>query len=442
MDENAFPGVDNARHAQLAAQRAKRPPVDRAVLEMLDNANIDSPVRERLLGMHKKAIQGSSPVRFSAKRALRALNGGSPARRRKHSRYAPEAYAALLRSPLPLARLKCLRAAIASESQVWVTKFLAAGAYDAIVHRIEDICALGWREESHEAMLHELVRCVLALATSEPGRKALVESIPRPFVQLAELLFHGLRPSSLATRRHIVECLLLLSRLDVPAAGVDEIISRVVRDTNGNALAQARVLGVPRGAQFALALLHSVSDAGDMVAFLQVARPRVLRLYVKELDQTCSEFFWVFCHPENAVWDADCANVAAARAPRAPDSMTAGVEWEAMAYITAHLRLLNAFADIIGHTEALSDDLVESGIVPVLDTLRKSSQTYYAELHAELACLARWLAPKEAYTDNTYARTTPASLAMLAPAAPDEPAPTIRHVRVSRVHIVTPQHTL
>lgn len=379
-------------------------PVDRGVLEMLDNVQIASPVRERLIGMHKKASPRAPPMRFSAQRALRAFHG-SPVRRRKHSRFAPEAYAALLRTPVPVARIKCLRVAIATESPAWIDKFIASGAVEALISRIYSLCDLRWREENDECMLHEHIRCVLALATSAQGRHALAECAPAPFQRLAELLFKGTRPAALSTRRYIVECLILLTNLDVRAVSVDAMVCEIVQQVPAHALSQARALSVPRGPQLALALLHTVDSETDTVYFLQCTRPRVLRAFVGELMQVCSEFFWIFCHHSNTVWDADGDACASARAPRVPNGITASVEFDAMSYITAHLRLLNALASALGHKQALSDDLTASGIVPVLDTLRRASQAYYSELHIELAHLARWLAPRDDSPDVTRART-------------------------------------
>ena len=412
MDENATAGPAVVHTAQ---------PIDRGVLEILDNAQINSPMRERLLCMHKKSGIHASPVRFSAQHALRAFQG-SPVRRRKHSRYAPEAYAALLRATVPVGRIKCLRTAIASESPAWIKKFLAAGAAEALVHRIDDICALNWREDADETMLHELVRCVLALGTSEPGRVALAAQAPNPFLQLSELLFRGMRPAALSTRRHIIECLQLLTRLDVIVAVVDAMVSQIVCQVPAHALRQARVLGVPRGVQLAFALMHSADSCGsDKVPFLRCERPRVLRDYCNELTNTAAEFFWVFCHPENEVWDANGDECAAARAPRAPSSITASVEWDAMAYLTAHLGLLNTLARALGHTEALSDELLGSGFAQVPNKLRRASQTYYADLHVELAHLARWLAPRDEVASPDSAphapKSVPMSPTMLAPPA-------------------------
>lgn len=403
-----------------ATATAMDAPVDRGVLEMLDNVQLTSPVRERLIGMHKKASPRPPPMRFSAQRALRAFQG-SPVRRRKHSRFAPEAYAALLRTPVPVARIKCLRVAIATESPAWIDKFLASGAAEALISRISSLCELRWREENDECMLHEHIRCVLALATSAQGRRALAESAPAPFKQLAELLFRGTRPAALSTRRYIVECLILLTTLDVRAVSVDAMVCELVQQVPAHALSQARALSVPRGPQLALALLHTVDSDTDTVYFLQCTRPRVLRAFVGELMQVCTEFFWIFCHHSNAVWDADGDACASARAPRAPDGITASVEFDAMSYITAHLRLLNALAGALGHTQALSDDLVASGIVPVLDTLRRASQAYYSGLHIELAHLARWLAPRDGSPGAGRAHTRTA-----APAA--APGATIRRV--------------
>lgn len=72
--------------------------------------------------------------------------------------------------------------------------------------------------------------------------------------------------------------------------------------------------------------------------------PRIYKTYLQELSDLCRDYFWVFCHPNNTIWNLDETDEGKVERPRAPGGMTGGVEFEAMSYMTAQFRLLNAIA--------------------------------------------------------------------------------------------------
>jgi len=75
-------------------------------------------------------------------------------------------------------------------------------------------------EEQHDdQLLHELLRCLKALSTSEIGCFALRSSCPTPFVQLVSLLYSDKRPGDVPTRQLIVDLLMILFDLYPPEAG-------------------------------------------------------------------------------------------------------------------------------------------------------------------------------------------------------------------------------
>lgn len=45
------------------------------------------------------------------------------------------------------------------------------------------------------------------------------------------------------------------------------------------------------------------------------------------------DYFWVFCHPTNTIWDLAQTDEERVEKPRAPGGMTGGVEFEAMTYM-------------------------------------------------------------------------------------------------------------
>lgn len=60
--------------------------------------------------------------------------------------------------------------------------------------------------------------------------------------------------------------------------------------------------------------------------------PRIFKVYLQELSDICRDYFWVFCHPNNTLWNLNDTDEAKVEKPRAPGGMTGGVEFEAMTY--------------------------------------------------------------------------------------------------------------
>ena len=63
--------------------------------------------------------------------------------------------------------------------------------------------------------------------------------------------------------------------------------------------------------------------------------PRIYKTYLQELSDVCRDYFWVFCHPNNMIWELDQTDEAKVEKPRAPGGMTGGVEFEAMSYMVS-----------------------------------------------------------------------------------------------------------
>lgn len=73
-------------------------------------------------------------------------------------------------SRLDVAQVKRMRAVLSSESPTWIGEFVEEGGYAAMVTRLKELLNLEWREEQHDdQLLHELLRCFVALSTTEVG---------------------------------------------------------------------------------------------------------------------------------------------------------------------------------------------------------------------------------------------------------------------------------
>lgn len=71
-------------------------------------------------------------------------------------------------SRLDVAQVKRMRAVLSSESPVWISEFVEEGGYSAMVTRLKELLSLEWREEQHDdQLLHELLRCFIALSTTD-----------------------------------------------------------------------------------------------------------------------------------------------------------------------------------------------------------------------------------------------------------------------------------
>ncbi|KAH9995651.1 armadillo-type protein [Russula compacta] len=303
--------------------------------------------------------------------------------------------------------VKKLRLFLRNEAASWSQDFLKAGGYSALLTRLNELLEVEWREEQHDdQLLHELLRCLKALSTSEIGCFALRSSCPTPFVQLASLLYSDKKPGDVATRQLIADLFLILFELyppsSLPAVGSvpprREVWETTPRHTISlpyphrtlySLLRSLLLTPAPRAAEAPEVPLspHEFIDA--------LHRPRIYRNYLQELSDICRDYFWIFCHPNNAIWVLAETDETRVEKPRAPGGMTGGVEFEAMSYLTTHFRLLNAFVKTAQDLNMpkehelsayqLHVDLFLSGIERIILIARKASTTYYPTLHLEIA---------------------------------------------------------
>ncbi|GBE87862.1 hypothetical protein SCP_1200870 [Sparassis crispa] len=344
-------------------------------------------------------------------------------KRARASSVSPGKYCNILRgnssTSLEVDSVKKLRLLLRNEATTWTEEFLEQGGYGALLTRLTEILEVEWREEQHDdQMLHELLRCVKALSTSAIGCAALRDSCPSPYFQLIHLLYSDKKPGDVGTRQLILELLLLLFELypssSLPSSGspittaFSYMRSRSI-PWEADARAQSSnliTLPAPHASLFSFirALLltpapppaEAPGPAVEPHAFIEeLHRHRIYKTYLQELNDICRDFFWVFCHPNNAVWNLDETDEAKVEKPRAPGGMTGGVEFEAMGYMTTHFRFINAIAALVqdmnlpqSHEHSayqFHNDMFLSGIERILLMARKASTTYYPTLHLEIA---------------------------------------------------------
>jgi hypothetical protein len=191
-------------------------------------------------------------------------------------------------------------------------------------------------------MLHELLRCLKGLSTSEIGCFALRSSAPTPWTQLISLLYSDKKPGDVACRQVIVDLLIGLFDL-YPPSSLPASTSR-----RSHSSSSPPTLPAPHESVFAFvrALLLTPAPAPaegptnpvSPHAFIDALhQPRIYKAYLQELSDICRDYFWVFCHPHNTVWSLADTDERKVEKPRAPGGMTGGVEFEAMAYMVGVL---------------------------------------------------------------------------------------------------------
>ncbi|KAH9815284.1 armadillo-type protein [Melampsora americana] len=292
--------------------------------------------------------------------------------------------------------LKRLRVALRTQAPTWTSEFLSYGGYTALMKRLKELLEIEWREEQHDdQVLFEILRCFKALLLSEPGKVALASRIPSPFVQLTNLLYSEKKPGELSSRQLLIELLHGLFELKIThetlKKSIDWTSSINLDQTNLNVISPNTSIDLKINHQFIKTLLIGAPDLKkeQMIEFVSMShRKRPYKKLVTELCGVLMDYFWVFCHSENQYWELSELDEEKIESPKVPSGMTGGVEYEAMGYAAAVMRLINEFirteSDLNEKSE-IHKDLFESGFERALVTMRKSSMTYYPAIHLELA---------------------------------------------------------
>ena len=238
----------------------------------------------------------------------------------------------------------------------WTEEFLSEGGYDSLLARLSELLQFEWREEQHDdKLLHSLLECIKAVSTSAVGCTAIRATFPAPFSQLITLIYSDKKPGEVGTRQLIVEILQLLFDLfptgSLPSFNELERRRELWDDNDSLAIfTHSNLVALPHPHKNVFSLIRSLlltpaprpAEAPEVPVtpheFIDsLHKPRVFKAYLQELSDVCRDYFWVFCHPNNTIWNlAECDENKVER-PRAPGGMTGGVEAEAMRYMVSGL---------------------------------------------------------------------------------------------------------
>lgn len=272
------------------------------------------------------------------------------------------------------------------------------------------------REEHEDALLHETLLCLKALATTALALQNLSKIQVTLFPALLHLVFDEEKkgPSEFTTR-NVISSILFTYLKSAPLA---------------------------ERSQRAKTLLSYLKDpepneSQRPVGFvLEMRQPRPYRVWCKEVVNVTKEVFWIFLHNLNVValpganrrdvsssHDTSSSTISSNKSDSTFDSSNphhlfmlkhfpqelppvpaapyvGGVEWDATNYLASHLEIVNGIIACLPTREernTLRDQLRVSGWEKCMGvTLRTCKEKFYGGVHAALRC---WVA---AATDDGW----------------------------------------
>lgn len=291
----------------------------------------------------------------------------------------------------------------------WTEEFLEEGGYDCLLSRLSELLQFEWREEQHDdKLLHTLLECIKAVSTSAVGCAAIRSTFPSPFSQLITLLYSDKKPGEVTSRHLVLELIQLLFDLfptdSLPSFNEQDRRLELWDDRGPFATStQSNLVTLPHPHKNAFTLIRSLlltpapraAEAPEVLVtpheFIDsLHKPRVYKTYLQELSDICRDYFWVFCHPNNTIWNlAECDEGKVER-PRAPGGMTGGVEAEAMRYMVSHppyslVPCVRVYADVRCPRQTLHFKFINqlSVVVTQLDMPRDHECSAY-NFHSDL----------------------------------------------------------
>ncbi|KAM3075463.1 hypothetical protein ACMFMG_007610 [Clarireedia jacksonii] len=248
-----------------------------------------------------------------------------------------------------------------------------------------------YREEHEDALLHEVLLCLKALATTALALQHLNVIQKTLFPALLHMLFDEEKkgPAEFTTRSIVTS--LLFTYLKSASLG-----ERATR------------------ARFLLSYLRDPepTESERPVDFvLDMRRQRPYRVWCKEVTNVTKEVFWIFLHNLNVI-----PLPGSRHAPEQPEHLppdlpymikyfpqelppvpaapyVGGVEWDATNYLSSHLDIINgciASLPTLEERNQVRDELRISGWEKCMgSTLRTCKEKFYGGVHAGLRC---WVA--------------------------------------------------
>ncbi|KAF1930029.1 uncharacterized protein M421DRAFT_419059 [Didymella exigua CBS 183.55] len=331
----------------------------------------------------------------------------------------------LKKNPKPqdveVGKLHKLRLLLRNETVEWVNTFIQDGGMLELVALLHRIMEIEWREDHEDTLLHELLRCLKGLCTTDSALKQLASISPTLYPALLGMLFDEEHkgPSEFTTRELIIQ--IIFAHID--QAPEPELSTRA-----------AELLGYLRDPV-------KEKESSTVPFILQMHTSRPYQVWCKEMTNVTKEVFWIFIHHLQVIPipPAPSEPTSYARAhfpgpraivPAAP--YVGGVEWDATNYLATHIDLLNGLLASLPTRDArneLREDLRISGFEKLMAHLRACNPKYYGAVHDSIkvwigaALEDDWdVKPVRMGSDKNNGSTSPVKLS---PKKKAEPAPQI-----------------
>ncbi|KAF3040514.1 hypothetical protein E8E12_007570 [Didymella heteroderae] len=270
-------------------------------------------------------------------------------------------------------KLHKLRLLLRNETVEWVNIFIQDGGMLELVALLHRIMEIEWREDHEDTLLHELLRCLKGLCTTDSALKQLASISSTLYPALIGMLFDEEHkgPSEFTTRELIIQ--IVFAHID--QAPESELPTRATE-----------LLGYLRDPV-------KEKESSTVPFILQMHTSRPYQVWCKEMTNVTKEVFWIFIHHLNVIPipPAPSAPTSYAKAhfpgpraivPAAP--YVGGVEWDATNYLATHIDLLNGLLASLPTRDArneLRENLRISGFEKLMGHLRACNPKYYGAVH-------------------------------------------------------------
>lgn len=286
----------------------------------------------------------------------------------------------LKKTPKPqdveVGKLHKLRLLLRNETVEWVDTFIQDGGLLELVALLHRIMEIEWREDHEDTLLHELLRCLKGLCTTDSALKQLASISSTLYPALIAMLFDEEHkgPSEFTTRELIMQ--IVFAHIDMaPEAEL-----------------------TPRATELLTYLRDPVKEkeSSTIPFVLQMHTSRPYQVWCKEMTNVTKEVFWIFIHNLNVIPVPPAPSADAppqsyvkkhfpgprAIVPAAP--YVGGVEWDATNYLATHIDLINGLLASLPTREArneLRENLRISGFEKLMGQLRACNPKYYGAVH-------------------------------------------------------------
>lgn len=341
----------------------------------------DSPIKKQKgerPGNERKISSKSNPIPKSPSTRSLVSNGSTRSTNGANAS-TPDDFITYMRKTtkpesVEVGKLHKLRQLLRNETVEWVDDFIRKDGMVELVGLLHRIMEVEWREEHEDQLLHEVLRCLKGLCTTDSALKQLADLAPTLFPALLAMLFDEEHkgPSEFTTRELIIQ--IIFAHLST--APEAELHSRPIE--------LLKYLKDP----------VKEKETSTVPFILQMHQSRPYQVWCKEVTNVTKEVFWIFIHHLNVIplpkpseeppRSYMKAHFPGPRAivPAAP--YVGGVEWEATNYIASHLDLINGLLASLPTTEArnaLRNDFKVSGFEKLMGHLRACNPKYYGAVH-------------------------------------------------------------